>query len=290
MRRCALALWVCLEACARAQQPATQPSEIQRAIDEFKIQTANLGLRSGSPVKSAPRQSLLRDWHGRLYENFRNDFMDAVPHEIRQLGGDKGLLRRNQFGFNVAGPFFIPGRTHGRSGTYLSLSYEGVRERIARTHLTTIPTVPERTGDYSHVVDPAGNLLPIYDPATTRPNGAFDPTQPVSPTNLQYLRDPFPGNVIPANRLNPVALSALALYPEPNTAIGPFFQNNYFVNAPETNTANGMIGKVDHSIGERHRVSTELAFSSGLLEPAQWYPSAANPGASNQNFFSRRFG
>jgi hypothetical protein len=127
MRRCALALWVCLEARARAQQPAPQsakePSEIQRAIDEFKIQTANLGLRSDSPVKSAPRQSLLRDWHGRLYENFRNDFMDAVPHEIRQLGGDKGLLRRNQFGFNVAGPFFIPGHTHGRSGTYLSLSY-----------------------------------------------------------------------------------------------------------------------------------------------------------------------
>ena len=288
MRSRALALWVCLSFYARAQQPAKEPSEIQRAIDEFKIQTANLGLRSDSPAKSAPRPSLLRDWHGRLYENFRNDFMDAVPHEIRQLGGDKGLLRRNQFGFNVAGPFFIPGHTHSRSGTYLSLSYEGVRERIARTHLTTIPTTPERTGDYSHVVDPAGNLLPIYDPATTRPNGAFDPEQPVSPTNLQYLRDPFSGNVIPIDRLNPVAVNALTLYPEPNAAIGPFFQNNYFVNAPETNTANGMIGKVDHSIGERHRVSAELAFSNGLLEPAQWFSSAANPGASNQNFASRR--
>jgi hypothetical protein len=273
--------------CARAQQPAAPPSEIQRAIDEFKIQTANLGLRSGSLVKSAPRQSLLRAWHGRLYENFRNDFMDAVPHEIRQLGGDKGLLRRNQFGFNVAGPFFIPGRAHSKSGTYLSISYEGVRERIARTHLTTIPTTPERTGDYSHVVDPAGNLLPIYDPATTRSNPVFDPTQPVTIANLQYLRDPFPGNVIPIDRLNPVAVSALAFYPEPNTAIGPFFQNNYFVNAPETNTANGMIGKMDHSAGERHRISAELAFSSGLLEPAQWFPSAANPGASNQNFSSR---
>jgi hypothetical protein len=287
MRSCGLTVWVCLGICARAQQSAKEPSEIQRAIDEFKIQTANLGLRTGGPAKSAPRHSLLGDWHGRLYENFRNDFMDAVPHEIRQLGGDKGLLRRNQFGFNVAGPFFVPGHMHTRSNTYLSLSYEGVHERIARTHLTTIPTTPERTGDYSHVVDPAGNLLPIYDPATTRPNAGFDPAQPVSPTNLQYLRDPFPGNAIPANRLNPVAVSALAFYPQPNAAIGPFFQNNYFVDAPETNTANGMIGKVDHSIGERHRVSAELAFSSGLLEPAQWFPSAANPGASNQNFSSR---
>jgi len=288
MRCCAIQLGLCLAACVWAQQPAKQPSEIQRAIDEFKIQTANLGLRAGNQANSAPAHSLLRDWHGRLYENFRNDFIDAVPHQIVQRGENKGLLRRNQFGFNIAGPLFIPGRTHAKSGTYLSLSYEGVRERIARTHLTTIPTVPERTGDYSHVVDPAGNLLPIYDPATTRPNAAFDPAQPVSLTNLQYLRDPFPGNVIPANRLNPVALGAIALYPEPNTAVGPFFQNNYFINTPEANTANGMIGKIDHSIGERHRLSMELAFSNGLLEPAQWFPSIANPGASNQNFSTRR--
>ncbi len=281
-------LGLCLAACAWAQQPAKQPTEVQRAIDEFKIQTANLGLRADSAVKNAPAQNPLRDWHGRLYENFRNDFIDAVPHQIVQRGENKGLLRRNQFGFNIAGPLFIPGRTHAKSGPYLSLSYEGVRERIARTHLTTIPTVPERTGDYSHVVDPAGNLLPIYDPATTRPNAAFDPAQPVSLANLQYLRDPFPGNVIPANRLNPVALGAIALYPQPNTAVGPFFQNNYFINTPEANTANGMIGKIDHSIGERHRLSTELAFSNGLLEPSQWFPSIANPGASNQNFSTRR--
>ena len=125
MQRCVLAQWVCLALCVRAQQPAKEPSEIQRAIDEFKIQTANLGLRSDSPAKSAPRQSLLRDWHGRLYENFRNDFMDAVPHEIAQRGENKGLLRRNQFGFNIAGPFLFPGHTHGKSGTYLSISYEG---------------------------------------------------------------------------------------------------------------------------------------------------------------------
>ena len=152
MRCCAIQLGLCLAACVWAQQPAKQPSEIQRAIDEFKLQTANLGLRAGNQANSAPAHSLLRDWHGRLYENFRNDFIDAVPHQIVQRGENKGLLRRNQFGFNIAGPLFIPGRTHAKSGTYLSLSYEGVRERIARTHLTTIPTVPERTGDYSHVV------------------------------------------------------------------------------------------------------------------------------------------
>ena len=265
-----------------------QPSEVQRAIDEFKIQTANLGLRAESPTVAAKIQSPLREWHGRLYENFRNDFLDAVPHEIVQNGGDKGLLRRNQYGFNVAGPFFVPKLTHGKSNTYISLSFEGVRERIDRTHLTTIPTIEQRTGNYSDVVDSAGNVLPIYDPATTRPNPGYNQAQPVSATNLQYLRDPFPANVIPTSRLNPVALGALALYPQPNTNIGPFFQNNYFVNSPETNTANGMIGKVDHSIGERQKINTEAAFSNGLFEPAEWFPTIANPGSSNQRFSSRR--
>jgi hypothetical protein len=108
----------------------------------------------------------------------------------------------------------VPKLTHGKSNTYLSLSFEGVRERISRTHLTTIPTMAQRTGNYSDVVDSAGNVLPIYDVATTQLNAGYDPSQPVSLTNLQYLRDPFPGNIIPQSRLNPVALDALKLCPD----------------------------------------------------------------------------
>jgi hypothetical protein len=255
------------------------------AVEEFKLQTRNLGMRADSPQRHA--RDPFRDWHGRVFENFRNDALDAVPHEIRQNGGDKGLLRRNQFGFNVAGPVLVPRVIEGRSTTYFSLSYEGVRENIARTYLETIPTLAQRTGDYSDVVDAAGAVLPIYDPQTTRPNPAYDPTQPVSTSNLQYLRDPFPGNRIPTSRLDPVALKALEYYPPPNTDIGPFFRNNYFINSPETNTANGMIAKLDQSVRDRHRVTMELSFSNGTLGAAQWFPTAANPGPANRDFQSR---
>ncbi len=255
------------------------------AIEEFKVQTRNLGLRADSPPK-ASRHSPLRDWHGRLFENFRNDALDAVPHEIRQNGGNKGLLRRNQFGFNVAGPVILPHLAVTRN-TYFSLSYEGVREDIARSYLQTIPTMAQRTGDYSDVVDDDGNVIPIYDPASTSVNPGYDSTQTVSTTNLQYLRDPFPGNVIPQSRLDPVALNALKFYPAPNTDIGPFFHNNYFIDSPETNTANGMIGKVDQSVRARHRITVELAFSNGTQGAAQWFPTAANPGPANRNFQTR---
>lgn len=294
MPLCRYTLAVCLCAvavAARAEQqpaPASAPdADMNSAIEEFKLQTRNLGLRADSPPRAAHRHPLA-NWHGRVFENFRNDALDAVPHEIRQNGGDKGLLRRNQFGFNVAGPAVLPRFVEGGHNTYFSLSYEGVREDIARTYLQTIPTMAQRTGDYADVVDAAGNVLPIYDPASTRPNPAYDPSQPVSTGNLQYLRDPFPENIIPSYRLDPVALNALKFYPAPNTDIGPFFRNNYFINSPETNTANGMIGKLDQSVRERHRVTVELAFSNGTLGAAQWFPTAANPGPSNRDFQTRR--
>src|SRR5262249_35239689 len=138
------------------------------------------------------------------------------------------------------------------------------------------------------IVDDAGLPLSIYDPASTAPNPAFDPAQPVTTGNLQYMRDPFPGNVIPASRLDPVSLKAVSYYPLPNTDVGPFFRNNYFINAPESNTANGMIGKVDQSLKDRHRVTMELAFSNGTLAAAHWFPSAANPGPSDRQFQTRR--
>jgi hypothetical protein len=288
LRQYAVAVCLCAVTGARAQQqppPAPSDAEMNTAIEEFKVQTRNLGLRADSPPK-ASRHSPLRDWHGRLFENFRNDALDAVPHEIRQNGGNKGLLRRNQFGFNVAGPVILPHLAVTRN-TYFSLSYEGVREDIARSYLQTIPTMAQRTGDYSDVVDDDGNVIPIYDPASTSVNPGYDSTQTVSTTNLQYLRDPFPGNVIPQSRLDPVALNALKFYPAPNTDIGPFFHNNYFIDSPETNTANGMIGKVDQSVRARHRITVELAFSNGTQGAAQWFPTAANPGPANRNFQTR---
>src|SRR5208337_1076899 len=137
-------------------------------------------------------------------------------------------------------------------------------------------------------VDQAGNLLPIYDLATTTPNPAYDPSQPVSTSNLQYLRSPFPGNVIPTDRLAPIVQQALSLYPLPNTDIGPFFQNNYFVNAPEIDTADGIIAKLEHQFGERHRLTSVTTISRGFLSSAKYFPNIASPTAPDQHFSTRR--
>ena len=281
-----LAVALCGAWAALAQQQA--PSEIQKAVEEFRTRTRALGVRADSPRRSGRSIQGRTAWHGRVFENFRNDLLDAVPHEIRQRGGSKSLLRRNQFGFNLSGPVYIPRVFHGGRDTYFSLSFEGVRERISRSYLRTIATAPERTGDFSHVVDSAGAPLPVYDPQSTRPNPAYDPSKAVSRDNLQYLRDLFPGNRIPARRLDPVSLKTAAFYPPPNASAGPFFRNNYFVVSPETNTANGMIGKVDHNVAERHKLTAGFSFSDGFAGAARIYPNAADPGSSDRASSTRR--
>ncbi|MFN0171155.1 MAG: hypothetical protein ACKV22_32465 [Bryobacteraceae bacterium] len=283
--------WLCLAVMASlvpvaaSQQQAA--SELDRAAEEFKVQTANLGVRADSPRKQANGGSR-RQWHGRVFEYFRNNSLDAVPHEIVQRGGRQGFLRRNQFGFNVAGPVFLPKIYDGGKNTFFSLSYEGAREGTAATYLRTIPTALERVGDWSRTVDQAGRPLPIYDPATTSRNPRFDATQPVTLENLEYERSPFPGNIVPSSRLDARARGDLALYPNPNTNVGPFFRNNYFVNNPDRNTANGVIGKVDHSIGEKSRLTFETTISNGTQTSARLFPTQANPGPPDRLFSTRR--
>ncbi len=287
-----MVMWVAVcaaatTAAAQNQRPAAaRPSEMQKAAEEFVVVTRQLGLRADSPRRKSSGAG--GAWHGRLFENFRNDFLDAIPHEIRQRGLERSTLRRNQFGFNVAGPLLIPKLPRAARNAFVSISYEGVREGISRSLVRTVPTLAERTGDFSATVDTAGVILPLYDPASTARNPAFDPTRPVSLDNLEYTRTPYPGNRIPSASLDPVAQRALGYYPSPNTAIGPFLQNNFFLQSLETNIANGVISKVDLTAWERHRVTAGFSFSNGLQGSARWFDTAANPGPVDRTFNSRR--
>jgi hypothetical protein len=278
------AIWGELCASEGGTSSAKQPSPLSQAADEFKILTRDLGMRPESPPSTQQHHGAKMLWHGRIYENFRNNILDAIPHEVTQNGEHTSPLRRNQFGFNISGPVLFPHLITNPNNTFVMLSYEGVRDRVYRATLLTVPTMPQRLGDYSQVVDPAGNVLPIYDPAETTPNPAYDPTQPVSTSNLQYRREQFPSNIIPRSRLSPVALQALALYPAPNTDIGPFFQNNYFTNSPQIDDADGFIAKVDHPFHERHRLTLNISHSSGFLSPARYFPNGASPTSPEQHF------
>ena len=266
-----------------ANAPKKPPSELQKAVQEFRVQIGQFTTGNGA-VKTAGRQN---SYTGRIYEYFRNNALDALPHEVRQRGGSKSLLQRNQFGFSLSGPIRLPWVYDGRGKTFFSVSYEGTIERIAQSYLFTLPTAPQRNGNFADYVDVAGNPVTIYDPAMTRPNPNYDPKQAISTSNLQFLRDPFPNNAIPTNRLDPVARALVAMYPTPNVAIGPFLQNNYAVNNPFENRANGIITKLDHTLSEHQQLSFNLNMSSGLRKAPEYFSGPANSGQPSYNFDTR---
>ncbi|MFN7624885.1 MAG: hypothetical protein ACK5RS_17250, partial [Acidobacteriota bacterium] len=98
---------------------ARRPAELQRALEEFRLQIGKLSDgKKGSTLVGGRQNSLT----GRLYEYLRNDIMDAIPHQVRQFGGNKNLLRRNQYGATVSGPVRLPWVYDGRGRTFFSFS------------------------------------------------------------------------------------------------------------------------------------------------------------------------
>lgn len=105
--------------------------------------------------------------------------------------------------------------------------------------IRTVPTLLQRAGDFSQTRTSAGQLITIYDPLTTRPNPAGG-----------FIRDSFPGNVIPADRIDSIAKAILEHYPQPTNANA---SQNFVRERTRTSTALPLVVRVDHSAG-RHRV------------------------------------
>ena len=185
------------------------------------------------------------------------------------------------------GPVVIPKVYDGRGRTFFTFSYEGTRERVGRSYLLTLPNLPRRLGDFSDLVNKAGKPLTIYDPASTQQNPLYDASRPVSRSNLEHARDPFPGNRIPAHSIDRVAATAIREYPQPNTSVGPFFRNNYWSNPSERSTPDGFIARMDHNLGDLQKVTLNIRSSDGFREGLDIYPSVANFARPDREFVNR---
>jgi hypothetical protein len=202
------------------------------AVREFKVQTgsysAEFGGAGGAQINIITRSGS-NELHADIYEFIRNSALDA-----RSLNDPSQIphLVQNQFGASAGGPI-------QKDRTFFFANYEGFRLGNGVSQVETVPTLAERQGDFSQ----SGRT--IYDPSTTRPNPAFDPTKPVSPSNPKILRDPFSGNVIP--QLNAVALAVLNVIPLPNLEDGRPDSNNYLDLRTGRNSSDQATGRMDHN-------------------------------------------
>jgi hypothetical protein len=261
---------------------------------EFTTQTnsydAQFG-RVGGGVTMITVKSGTNSLHGQLFEYFKNEKIRANDWVANKNGEPKVPFKNNTFGFEVDGPVYIPKVFNGRDKAFFMLSLEDLREHSQGGQLRTLPTADMLKGDFSKLFNGEGQIVTIYDPLTTR----------LGPDGKTYIRTAFPGNVIPAGRLNPIASKVASFYPTPNLpGDGPAHLGNYAKLLPETNQYDSWLGKVDLNISDRSRVNfrygqtpwlnyAKLVWGNNPAEPSNEYPStrvARNWGADWTYAFS----
>ena len=220
------------------------------SIQEFKVNTSPYGAefgRTGGGVVSFAIKSGTNSPHGTLHEFLRNSVLDANGFNANRANQAKPSFKRNQFGFTLGGPVWIPKAYDGRNKTFFFVGYEGLRERSFSPFTATVPTDLERAGNFSQSLDPTGALITIYDPRTTR----LDPAAPAGVT--RYIRTAFPGNTIPSDQLSPIAAAIMKYYPSPNQAgSGRSNTNNFFIAATNSLDADRVDVRIDHQISAKH--------------------------------------
>jgi hypothetical protein len=200
----------------RPQQLTSLPVD---AMQEFKVisnnYSAEFGHSTGGVVVMSTRSGTSR-LRGTAFESLRNDALDARNF----FAASKPPIHLNQFGGTLGGPL--------KTGTtFFFGSWERTRQQTSDTVISTVPTLLNRAGDFSDLRNSGGNPITIFDPAT---------------------RQAFAGNVIPSDRLDPVALAALEYYPLPNRQGTAANANNFVGNSQSTLDRDILLGRVDHHL------------------------------------------
>src|SRR2546422_254904 len=247
------------------------------SVREFKVLTGTFSAEfgRGAGVVSVSTKSGNNEIHGTAFEYLRQQVFPA-RNFFGKAPAKKPPLDRHQYGFSLSGPVM-------KNRTFFFVDYAGLKESRGLTFVNTVPTEGTRRGDFSDYRDLRGNLIPIYDPLTTRLNPAFDPSRPVSGTNPQFLRDPFPGNIIPTNRLNQVGLNVASIYPLPN-GTGNF--DNYTSTANRDVKDHAFTMRLDHKAGTRDSFFVRYSYDNYKLDAPQGQAACclATPDSAKQRF------
>src|SRR5688572_23445674 len=220
----------------------------QESLEEVSVQVstydASFG-RNGGGVFNSTHRSGANQFRGSALLRHRPDWGLSDTFFASQIDAPRPDSYNNLWAGTAGGPIV-------RGRTFFFGSTEGYRTREIRESVLTLPTALERSGDFSRSVDAQGRPIVIFDPLTTRPN-------PAAPG--QFIRDPFPNNVIPQDRIDPVARSLMTMFPLPDTA------QRATRTAPVSDVSNQATVRIDHAVTDQYRLSATGAWY-GSTEPS----------------------
>ena len=214
-------------------------------VQEFKMQTnffsAEYGQTGGAVVNMVTRSGG-NDFHGTGYYFLRDDALNANDWFSNRAGRPLPAFHRDQYGGVLGGPII-------RNKTFFFGGYEYTKQESPTSATITVPTALQRQGDFSQTFNAAGQLMTIYNPFDTFINSAG-----------AVERRPFPGNRIPQNMLDPIALKALSYLPLPNQQ-GTAFTNtaNWFNNGINTSFNHQTKIRSQHNVREITRARSRYS-------------------------------
>lgn len=212
----------------------------QDAIAEVRVLVGNYqaeyGLRSGANITLVGKSGS-RQFHG-LFSYFkRHEQFNANGFFLNRTGQPKARYRYNTWTYNIGGPIYIPGKfNRNRDKLFFFWNHEFWPLETSVSGMRTVPTEKERAGDFSQSLDLNDRLISISDP---------------------YTRQPFPGNVAPASRINPSGQALLKVFPAPNfldrgTSKGNY---NFIYTEPVSKPTRMSTLRIDYNINSNHRLS-----------------------------------
>jgi len=220
----------------------------QDAIGEMRVLTSNYdasqGFTQGANV-SVSLKSGTNILHGTASWNgggngslIANQYFNVVNGRPKSPSGP--YFRRNA---TIGGPVYIPGAYDGRSRTFFFFSYEGIHRTQVLTQSFTVPTIPQRSGDFSGLLA-LGSQYQIYDPFSRVPASGG-----------RVSSSPLPGNLIPKSRQDPIGMGLLQYWPLPNQTGNADGTNNWYCNqSGQSNQYWGMTTRLDHNFNDRLRM------------------------------------
>ena len=212
------------------------------AVSEVNVQQNSVDAEYGHSaggVISVQMKSGTNDWHGTAYYFGRNPSLNARPNP---LTAQASIVRRNVWGVTSGNPIV-------KNKVFNFFAYEGQNTREPRTTTLTLPTQPERNGDFSNSLNGAGGLREIYDPFTTVITGANT-----------SMRERFANNVIPQSRLDPTAQRVMQDMFEPNgPPDNPSGLNNFRFTYPQTFKYYNLSDRVDWNVSDNVKIFGRLS-------------------------------
>ncbi len=239
-----------------AQSTLPDPDSVQ----EVKFETLNSSAQFATPATVIlTTKSGTNQIHGSAFETARNNYFGVAKARQNPANFAAPHLVRNEFGASVGGPIWVPKVYNGKNKSFFFFAYERFSLRQASNELVAVPTVAMRNGDFSGLINGAGQQQVLYDPSTT-----------VAGT---LSRTPFPNNQIPIARISPLAKTLYAATPLPMTADNPLVNSNFNAVNNTMQTVPNVTFRLDQVFNQNNRLYFRFTDIDQTQQALRNYPA-----------------